>query len=120
MLALHHGRRHAALGLADRGEIAAGSAADDDQVEAGIRHGWLLSGSGIAPSKTGDAVRRGGACPARRSSRRRNGRGKPRPYSSIAAGKSIRLLTVVSDRKSGVEGKSVSGRGEFHVLKYIT
>ena len=36
MLALDHGGLHAELGRADRGDIAAGSAADDDQIEARI------------------------------------------------------------------------------------
>ncbi len=38
MLALDHGRLEAELGRADGGDIAAGAAADDDDVELCISH----------------------------------------------------------------------------------
>jgi len=42
MLALHHSGLHAELRGADGGDVAARPAANDDQVEAGLCHGWLL------------------------------------------------------------------------------
>src|SRR5690606_3742708 len=42
MLALDHRRLHAKLCGSDGRDIAAGAAADDDQVEAGVCHAWLL------------------------------------------------------------------------------
>jgi hypothetical protein len=50
MLALHHGRLQAELGGADGRDIAAGAAADDDQIERSVCHDAYLEPGGMPPT----------------------------------------------------------------------